>query len=275
MTRPLRVLYPGAIYHVTARGNERLSIFRDAADYEQILKQLALAIERYGWICHGYCLMGNHYHMLIETPRANLPIGMRHLNGCYARWFNKRWGRVGHLFQGRYSAELVEKHAYLLELIRYIALNPCRTQPPLCRTPEEYPWSNYPVLLGLAPKPAWLTVDWVLSRFGDDYDGARRRVKAFVAEGLGTQPPHAVGGMYYASDDFIHETTAELERIPEIPRAHWQPLRPGLDEVFQTAEDPTAVAYRTYGYTLREIAQHLGCHYATVSRRLLKSESRA
>ena len=113
VARPLRILYPGAVYHVTARGNERQAIFRDTADYVEFQRQLELAVERYDWLCHGICLMGNHYHALVETPRANLPVGMRHLNGCYSAAFNRRWQRVGHVFQGRYKAELVEKQAYL------------------------------------------------------------------------------------------------------------------------------------------------------------------
>ena len=156
MTRPLRVLYPGAVYHVVARGNERQRIFRDVTDYRGFLKLLELVVDRYCWLCHGYCLMGNHYHLLVETPRANLPIGMRHLNGCHTRSFNRRWGRVGHLFQGRYKAEVVEKQSYLLELIRYIALNPVRVEPPLCATPEQYQWSSYGVLLRRAPQPRGL-----------------------------------------------------------------------------------------------------------------------
>jgi len=273
--RALRVLYPGAVYHVTARGNERQLIFRDAIDDREFLRLLELVVERYGWICHGYCLMGNHYHLLIETPRANLPIGMRHLNGCYTRSFNRHWNRVGHLFQGRYKAAVVEKLAYLLKLIRYIALNPVRMEPPLCPTPEAYAWSSYRFLLGFASRPEWLTIDWALAQFGDDYDGARRRLKAFVEEGLRTDPLRAVGGLYFGDDDFIRDRTAGLTQIPEIARAHWQPLRPGLDEIFRAEADPIAVAYRRYGYTLGEIGGHLGCHYSTVSRRLLRSERSA
>lgn len=272
MSRALRVLYPGAVYHVTARGNERRSIFADAEDYRAFLGQLDLAVARYGWICHGYCLMGNHYHLLVETPRANLPIGMRHLNGCYSRAFNRRWSRVGHVFQGRYSAELVEKQAYLLELIRYIALNPFRTEPRLCASPEAYLWSSYAAFLGLAPRPVWLTVEWVLKQFGDEFGAARARLRSYVDRGLESPPPSAVAGAYFATEDFIRAATAGLDPIPEIPRAHWQPLRPALDEVFSSAEDPIVTAYRTFGYTLREIAEHLGCHYATVSRRLRRSE---
>lgn len=270
--RPLRVLYPGAVYHVTARGNERRTIFQDAGDYLQFLQQLELAITRYGWLCHAYCLMGNHYHLLVETPRANLPIGMRHLNGCYGQWFNRRWQRVGHLFQGRYKAELVEKQPYLLELIRYLALNPTRTTPPLARNPECYPWSSYSTVLGLAPKPAWLTIDWALTWFGDDYERARARLRAFVEEDIGSETPHPVGGLYHGSEQFITHQAPDTGPIPETPRAHWQPLRPPLNEIFATTEEPITAAYRTYGYTMKEIARHLGCHYQTVSRRLRQHE---
>ena len=274
MTRPLRVLYPGAIYHVAARGNERREIFSDAADRREFLRRLALVVERYGWLVHGFCLMGNHYHLLIETPRGNLPTGMRYLNGCYAGYFNKRCGRAGHLFQGRYSSGLVEKDTYLLELVRYIALNPMRTEPPLCHVPEAYPWSSYRVLLGLASQPVWLTVDWVLARFGDNYEVARKRLRAFVEEGLQSRPL-PIGGMYFADDEFIREATRGLGPIPDVARAHWQPLRPAVSEIFELEKEPILTAYREYGYTLREIAAHLGCHYSTVSRQLHRSERAA
>ena len=189
--RGLRVLYPGAVYHVTARGNEKQLIFLDETDRLQFLSQLQLATERYDWVCHGYCLMGNHFHLLVETPRANLPVGMRHLNGCYSQWFNRRRQRVGHLFQGRYKASLVEKHPYLLELIRYMALNPLRAEPPLSAAPELYPWSSYRILLGLAPRPSWFTCDWVLAQFGDEYGAARSRLRTFVGEGLVAEPSSA------------------------------------------------------------------------------------
>ena len=274
MARPLRVLYPGAVYHVTARGNERRAIFEDDVDRHTFLDQLALAVGRHGLVCHGYCLMGNHYHLLVETPRANLPAGMRHLNGCYAGSFNRRRGRVGHLLQGRYKAELVEKHAYLLALIRYIALNPVRSEPPLGAAPEEYKWSSYRYALGLATRPPWLTVDWVLAQFGDDYGRARARLRAFVEAGRSEEAPAAVGGIYVGGEEFVRAASSRLGPIPEIPREQWQPLRPELEEIFggAGASDPVAVAYRTYGYTLREIAAYLGCHYATVSRRLRRSE---
>ena len=272
--RGLRVLYPGAVYHVTARGNEKQLIFLDETDRLQFLSQLQLAIERYGWMCHGYCLMGNHYHLLVETPRANLPVGMRHVNGCYSQWFNRRRQRVGHLLQGRYKASLIEKHPYLTELIRYMALNPMRAEPPLSTAPEFYAWSSYRILLGLAPRPSWFTSDWVLSQFGDEYETARSRLRAFVDEGLVAEPPNAISGIYFGSESFIAEKVANAEPIPEIPRRQWQPLRPALGEIFASADEPVAVAYREFGYPLREIAAYLGCHYQTVSRRLQRSEMR-
>ena len=270
--RPLRVLYPGAVYHVTARGNERRVVFQDATDYRRFLQQLELVVSRYCWTCHGYCLMGNHYHLLVETPRANLPIGMRHLNGCHGQWLNRRWQRLGHVFQGRYKAEVVEKQPYLLELIRYLALNPIRTTPPLSENPEGYPWSSYRVLLGLEPRPPWLTIDWTLTWFGDEYESARARLRAFVAEDLGADSPRPVGGLYHGSEQFISRTAPDTGPIPEVPRAHWQPLRPPLSEVFATTDGSITAAYQVYGYTMKEIAQHLGCHYQTVSRHLRHTE---
>jgi REP element-mobilizing transposase RayT len=128
MARPLRLEFPGAVYHLTSRGNARQNIFFTDADRELYLSTLAGVVRRYRWICHAYCLMANHYHLLIETPKANLSIGMRQLNGIYTQSFNRRNQRVGHLFQGRFKAILVEKEAHLLELCRYVVLNPVRVK---------------------------------------------------------------------------------------------------------------------------------------------------
>jgi putative transposase len=135
MARPLRVEFEHALYHAIARGNERSTIFRDDRDRQGLLAGLGRVVERYGWICHAYCLMGNHFHLLIETPNANLSIGMRQLNGVYAARFNRRHGRVGHLFEGRFKAYLVEKDAYALGVARYVVLNPVRAR--LCSHREN------------------------------------------------------------------------------------------------------------------------------------------
>jgi REP element-mobilizing transposase RayT len=126
MARPLRLQFPGAVYHLTSRGNARQKVFLTDADRELFLNTLTRVVRRYDWVCHAYCLMANHYHLLVETPKANLSIGMRQLNGIYTQSFNRRHNRTGHLFQGRFKAILVERKSHLLELCRYIVLNPAR-----------------------------------------------------------------------------------------------------------------------------------------------------
>ena len=126
MARPLRLEIPGAIYHVTSRGDRREPIYEDDVDRLEWLSILAQVCERYHWRVHAYCLMGNHYHILLETADGNLSKGMRQLNGVYTQYFNRRHNRVGHVYQGRFKAILVEKDAYLLELSRYVVLNPIR-----------------------------------------------------------------------------------------------------------------------------------------------------
>ena len=154
MARPLRLEFPGALYHVTSRGNQRGNIFDDNDDRRQFLLVLQEVCHRYNWICHAYCLMSNHYHLLIETPDGNLSQGMRQLNGVYTQYFNRRHGRVGHVFQGRYKGILVDKNSYLLELARYIVLNPVRAG--LVRSAREWPWSSYRATAGLTECPGWL-----------------------------------------------------------------------------------------------------------------------
>jgi putative transposase len=128
MARPLRIEYPGAVYHVTSRGNDRKAIFRGDSDRSNFLDTLDQVIHRYHWLCHAYCLMDNHYHLLIETPDGNLSLGMRQLNGVFTQWFNRRYKRTGHLFQGRFKAVLIQKDSHLLEACRYIVLNPVRAK---------------------------------------------------------------------------------------------------------------------------------------------------
>ncbi|MDX8409364.1 MAG: transposase [Mariprofundales bacterium] len=141
MARPLRVEFSGAIYHVTSRGNAQADIYLDDTDRADFLDTLANVIERFGWVCHAYCLMTNHYHLVIETPQANLAQAMRQLNGVYTQRFNRRHHRVGHIFQGRYKAILVEHDVYLLELGRYVVLNPVRAG--MVEGARHWPWSSY------------------------------------------------------------------------------------------------------------------------------------
>lgn len=151
MSRPLRVQYSGAVYHVTSRGNARQPIFWDDTDRDLLLSTASRVISRYQWLCHAYCLMDNHYHLLIETLQPSLSIGMRQLNGLYTQAFNRRHNRVGHLLQGRYTAILVEKQAHLLELCRYVVLNPLRVKAE--RRVGNWKWSSYLPTAGLALCP--------------------------------------------------------------------------------------------------------------------------
>jgi putative transposase len=183
MARPLRIEFSGAIYQVTSRGNAREDIYLDDTDRAMFLGVLAEVISRFDWRCHVYCLMGNHYHWLIETPEPNLSKGMRQLNGVYTQRFNRRHGRVGHVFQGRYKAILVERDSYLKELARYGVLNPVRAK--RVQHPGDWPWSSYAMTAGKAVSPVWLSTEWLLGQFGPQRERAQNAYVHFVEEGQG------------------------------------------------------------------------------------------
>jgi putative transposase len=263
MARPLRVCPPGAVVHVITRGNARGLIVRVDDDRHDFLALLAHAVDRYQWLCHAYCLLDNHYHLLIEVPLGNLPNGMRHLNGLYAQRFNNRHDRCGHLFQARYRSILVEKNAYLLSVARYIVLNPVRAG--VVRSPEDYRWSSYGATGGFEESPDFLTTDWLLAQFSSSRELAQKHYREFVASAVGDPD---VCGERVGGDPFLALKLGRRDALPEVPRPQLQPLRPPLAEVFANEEMPIATAYRVHQYRLREIAAHLGCHYSTVSRAL-------
>ena len=276
MARPLRLEFPHAVYHVTSRGNARQRIVRDDPDRHAWLAVLAQVVGRFSWLCHAYCLMNNHYHLLLETPQPNLSRGMRHLNGVYTQAFNRRHRRVGHLLQGRFKAILVEKDPHLLELCRYVVLNPVRAK--AVGHPKQWAWSSYRATAGEDPAPPWLTVAWVLAQFGPREKAAQAPYRTFVQEGIeGPRPWDQVRGqIYLGSERFVEYHQPDLV-LAEIPRRQTQAHRPSLPEVFQRrgpVDQHLATAYRRYGYRLHEIARHLGVHYATVSRRLARAERR-
>ena len=180
MARPLRIEYPGALYHVTSRGDRQEAIFDDDQDRTAYLNILADVISRFRWRCHAYCLMGNHYHLMIETPEANLTKGMRQLNGVFTQWSNRRHKRSGHLFQGRYKSILVDRDVYFPELARYIVLNAVRAA--MVKHPRLWAWSSYGATIGTSPAPAWLSTDVLLAEFAKSRSGARRKYQEFVAK---------------------------------------------------------------------------------------------
>lgn len=182
MGRPLRIEYPGALYHITSRGNERKEIFLDDEDRIRFLEIIEEYHDRYGILIHSYVLMSNHYHLILETPQGNLLKVMHGINGRYTGYFNRRYDRAGHLFQGRYKGILVDKDAYLLQLSRYVHLNPVRAR--IVDRPEAYRWSSYPAYTGRAKENDWVEYAWVLSKFGDEARLAKRKYRGYVEEGL-------------------------------------------------------------------------------------------
>ncbi|WP_221892287.1 REP-associated tyrosine transposase [Teredinibacter haidensis] len=183
MARPLRLEFAGALYHITSRGNRREDIYLTDKDRELFLAVLTEACDRYNWVCHAYCQMSNHYHLLIETPDANLSKGMRHLNGVYTQRFNHNHTRFGHVFQGRYKAILVDKNGYLLEVARYIVLNPVRAG--MVRHAKDWPWSSYRATIGQAKETGGLQTEWLLAAFGHQKTRAITAYKDFVRQGKG------------------------------------------------------------------------------------------
>ena len=271
MARPLRIEFPGAVYHVTSRGNARAPIFLGNGDRHLFLDTLSGVVEQHGWLCHAYCLMTNHYHLLLETPGANLSRGMRELNGLYAQCFNRRNDRVGHVFQGRFKGILVQRESHLLELARYIVLNPVRAGMECAA--EDYRWSSLRATLGLVPPPPWLALDALLEPFGSP-----TRYRDFVREGLGAGSPWGkLRGPLLGSDQFRRRMCQHLGEGAaqrEVPRRERLVWREPLEKLFppQVIQDRTLrneqirEARRRRGYTLTELARHLGLHYGTVSR---------
>ena len=202
MARPLRVEYPGAFYHITARGVAQQAIFFDDADREKLLSLLGQIHEGYGFIFHAYCLMDNHYHLEVETPEANLSRGIQWLGQMYATYVNGRYNRVGHLFQGRFKSVVVERDAYLAALTRYIQLNPVRAN--LVSHPDDYAWSSYRAYMGKVSKPTWLDTKTTLSQFGSNRKIQQRAFRQFMEEDYVTNPlKELFCGFALGSESFV------------------------------------------------------------------------
>jgi len=280
MTRPLRIEYPGEVYHATSRGDARRPIFRTEEDRVLFLEVLASIVSRFHWLCHAYCLMDNHYLLVLETPEGNLSRGMRHLNGVYTQRFNRRYGKPGHVFQGRYKAIVVERESYLLELCRYVVLDPVRAK--ASATPEAWRWSSYRATAGYADAPDYLETDWILSHFGKTRKTAQRHYREFVRAGEKNGRPwdHLRGQVYLGDDPFVtamKNLVRKSETLEEIPRIQRYAGRPELRELFQSRgrnerDGAIVAAHVRYGYTLSEIGRHLGIHYTTVSKIIKRGE---
>ncbi len=279
MTRPLRIEFNGALYHITSRGNARQAIFLNGEDFSDFLGILNSVVKRYNFLLHAYCLMNNHYHLLVETPEGNLSKGMRQLNGLYAQRFNQKHQRVGHLLQGRYQSILVDKENYLLELSRYIVLNPVRAG--IVKDPKDYRWSSYQGTIGYQKIPGLFT-DWILSQFGDEKNKATMQYQTFVLSGIkGTSPLEEVKGQLCLGKDTFMDQIGHLlhdkENLKEIPRKQRYINRLSLKEVLNyqnknQRDHVIYIAHLQYAYTLKDIAEYLGIHYTTVSRAVKRVE---
>ena len=182
MPRKPRQTVAGGRYHVFSRGNRRQPTFSGDEDRRRHLWGLADVAERFGWLLLAWCQMGNHDHMIVETPIDNLSRGMQRLKGMYAQWYNETHGVDGHLYGGRFGSVLIVRDEHMLELCRYLALNPVRAG--LCSVPEDWPWSSYAATIGLAPAPDYLAYRRLLDCFGDDVESARGAYARFVRSGF-------------------------------------------------------------------------------------------
>ena len=284
MGRQLRIEYPGAYYHVTARGNERKDVFKSAKDREKFLAYLESAVFRYGAAIHAYCLMTNHYHLLLETPRGNLSQVMQHINGAYTNYYNAKRRRSGHLFQGRYRAILVDADAYAMELSRYIHLNPVRAG--MCAMADEYPWSSYRDYIGRRAVPGWLAMTFILGLTGASNEAAQKSYRQFVDEAAGKELDSplekAVAAAILGRDEFVaeiqerHLTVKPSDR--NLPALRQLVNGPAIDRIIEEAAEVFGenerlaekaaiyLCHRYSGSKLREIGERFGVKDSAVSQ---------
>ena len=284
MGRPLRIEYPGAFYHVTSRGNEKKDVFKSQRDREKFLSYLESATERYGAAVHVYCLMSNHYHLLLETPLGNLSQIMRHVNGAYTNYFNAKRKRAGHLFQGRYKAILIEKDAHALELSRYIHLNPVRAC--MVQMPEEYRWSSYQSYIGKVVQPDWLRTAEQLGYFQGAEQEKRQNYKRFVEDAIGEEMESPLAGAVGTAILGGHEFIAGIEERhledkganPDIPELKKVACRWSVKEIVDAVKEAVKeenrltrkmciyMCHRYSGARLKEIGEVFGVGAAGVSQ---------
>ncbi|CAM4308685.1 REP-associated tyrosine transposase [Vibrio neonatus] len=268
----MRLEFSGALYHITSRGNERKCIYASDEDFELFLDVLGQVCEHYNWVVHAYCLMSNHYHLLLETPDGNLSQGMRHLNGVFTQSINRKHKRVGHLFQGRYKAILVDKENYLLELCRYIVLNPLRAK--MVENLDEWQWSSWHHMLGNLESPDWLATDALLCHFSRNRKVAIKEYIQFVANGRGVNIwQHLQHQVFLGSDHFVQTHQAlhdklqcDLQEVPLKQRRSKPKPLPTYEALASNRSEAMSLAYRSGGYTLKQIANYFNVHCSIVSR---------
>jgi putative transposase len=278
MARPLRIHIPHAFYHVISRGNAKQTIFVGEADYERFLERLDATSSRFGVACRAYCLMPNHFHLLLQPDAHPVSRMMQQLNSAYCQSFNRHHERVGHVLQGRFKALLIDGDEYFLQLLRYIMLNPVKAG--LVNDPGAWRWSSYRATAGLSEPPSFLAPEEVWRMFATTVCEAQRRFVTFVEAGRGQSAPSDT--VVFGSDAFRADVAAALEPhrpIRDFSRRERYAVRPGLAAILADSQGSAArrksmaEAYWRYGYTLREIADLIGCHVSTVFRQIRGAES--
>ncbi len=286
MARSMRIEFPGAVYHVTSRGDRREAIFDDDQDAQRFMAVLGQATDRFGARLLAYCLMTNHYHLVLVTPTGGLSLHMRHINGVYAQSYNQRHGLTGHLFQSRYKAILVDRDAYLMALCRYVELNPVRAG--LAAAASNWAWSSYAAHVGAAEAPPWLDVAslhaYVLGRdvttAADHIEAARAYAELVAAAPEEPLWPACLHQQIYLGDaDFVARMQAladperaQSKQIPHLQRSAPLTLIDWLASC-PTREEALLMAYRKSGISMTALAAELGVSTARVSQLIKRAES--
>lgn len=275
MSRPVRIEFPGAHYHVSSKGTNEQAVFLDDEDRAVFLNVLEGVVTRFEWRVHSYVLMTNHYHLVVEVPDANLSKGMRQLNGVYTQHFNRRHGHDGSLFQGRFRSIVFEQNSYLLPLCRHVVLNPVRVGQ--TRSANSYRWSSHRAMAGVVNSPDFLCTEAVLGTFGKRRSDSQRKYRDFVKEGIGCESPltERSNQVLLGSPAFIAELQPVLNGEKLAKRGPKKAKRRrSLAALFKNIDNKTRAernelirrAHIDYNYTLMDIGEHLGIHYTTVSK---------
>ena len=274
MSRPLRIQYSGAIYHITSRGNGGDKIFQDKEDYLMFLEELKEVIEYYNWISYAYCLMPNHYHLFIKTLDPNLSMGMRQLNGNYTKKYNVHHKRFGHILQGRFKSVLVEDAGYQGNVVRYITLNPVKAR--ISNSITNWPWSSHKEIMGLTKKSGCVHPNETLSFFHENKETAKKEYNNYLHEKIeedstwkDLQSGLILGSLQFARD--MVNKYGNKESGEHIKKERFAG-RPSLEEIFEGVKEKNKrnflifKSFKKHGYTQTEIGECLNLHYSTVSR---------
>jgi putative transposase len=268
MARPLRIQMAGLTYHVHGRGNGRMDIYLDDFDRRIFLEFLAEVVTAFNVICHAFCLMRNHYHLVVTTSDANLSGSIHTLNGRYGQWWNRRHEHVGHVFQGRFGAKIVQDDVHLLTVTKYVVSNPVRKR--LVESPDQWPWSSHRATAGLEALPSFLCPQTLWRLLGDgDLETNVLRYRKFMATPIGVDADKLLKAPVIGDPEFVQRFEGIRRRASREVPSRERNVRPSLESLFSGAvtraeRNARASMARSAGYSMREISGFLGLHRTTV-----------